>query len=177
MINPMKKYLLTFILTICLLSSASAAPKELKIITLKGGSTLKGDVIQLKDGIYTLDILDIGRMNIPESNILSITSSQASSSQYSQSDGSNSLQKTQIKSQVNQIQKNILSDPGLLMELQGILKDKEVQAMISDPKLLNDVLSYDPERIQQNDNVQDLMQNEKMQKLMEKIRQKISTQQ
>ena len=172
----MKKYLLTFILTITLLSLASAAPKKLKIITLKGGSTLKGEVIQLKDGIYTLEILDLGRMNVPESNIQSITSSETPGSQYSQSDGSNSLQKAQVKSQVNQIQKNILSDPGLMIELQNILNDGEVKAMLSDPKLLNDVLSYDPEKIQQNDNVQDLMQNEKMQKLMEKIRQKISGQ-
>ena len=41
--------------------------------------------------------------------------------------------------------------------------------MLSDPKLLDDVLSYDPEKMQQNESVQDLMQNEKMQNLMEKI--------
>ena len=173
----MKKYFLTFILTICLLSLASAAPKNLKTITLEGGSILKGEVIQLKDGIYTLEILDLGRMNIPESNIQSITSSQAPSSQYSQSDGSNSLQKAQIKSQVNQIQEDILSDQGLMMDLQNILNDEEVQTMLSDPQLLNDVLSYDTEKIQQNDSVQDLIQNKKMQKLMEKISQKIPGQQ
>lgn len=172
----MKKYLLTFFLTISLLSFASAAPKNLKIITLKGGSTLKGEVIQLKDGIYTLNILDLGRMNVPESDILSITSASASGSQNSQSDESSNQQKTQIKSQVNQIQENILSDPGLMMDLQNILNDEEVQSMLSDPALLSDVLSYDPEKIQKNDNVQNLMQNEKMQELMEKIRQKLPAQ-
>jgi len=169
----MKKYLLTFILTICLLSFASAAPKKVKTITLKGGSTLKGEVIQLKDGIYTLEILNIGRMNIPESKILNITSSQAPSSQHSQSDGNKSLQKAQIKNQVDQIQGDILSNPELMIELQNIINDEEIQAMLSDPQLLNDVLSYDPEKIQQNDNAQGLMQNEKIQKLMDKIRQKI----
>ena len=172
----MKKYLLTFILTITLFNLASAAPKTLKVITLKGGSSLKGEVIQLKDGIYTLDILDLGRMNIPESDILSITSSQVPGSQYSQPGENNHPQKEQIKNQVNQIQKDILSDPGLMIELQNIINDEEVQAMLSDPKLLNDILSYDPQRIQQNNSAQDLMQNEKMQELMEKILQKTSAQ-
>jgi len=60
-----------------------------------------------------------------------------------------------------------------MIELQNIINDEEIQAMLSDPQLLNDVLSYDPEKIQQNDNAQGLMQNEKIQKLMDKIRQKI----
>lgn len=173
----MKKYLLTFILTVSVLSLASAAPASSKIITLKNGSILKGKVIQLKDGIYTLEIPDLGRVDIPEANILSITSPRAPSSQHSQSDGSKNLQKAELKSQVDKIQGNILSDPGLMMDLQNIIADKEIQAMLSDPRLLNDVLSYDPEKIQRNDNVQNLMQNKNMQKFMEKVRQKLPDQQ
>jgi hypothetical protein len=173
----MKKYLLTFILTISLLSLASAAPKDSKIITLKSGSTLKGKVIQLKDGIYTLEIPDLGRMDIPEANILSITSLQAPASQYSQSDGDTKLQKARLKSQVNQIQGDLLSDPEFTRDLQNIVNDKEVQSMLSDPQLLNDVLSYDPERIQQNDSVQELMKKKSIQELMEKVRQKLPAQQ
>ena len=63
------------------------------------------------------------------------------------------------------------------MELQTIVSDEEVRSLLSDPELLNDVLSYDPEKIQQNDNVQELMQNKKMQELMEKIYQKMPAQQ
>ena len=174
--DPMKKYLLTLILTITLVNIASAASENLKIITLKSGSTLKGKVLELTDGIYTVETSDLGRMQIPEANIISILSPQTAGSQNSTSGGSNNSQKAQIKNQVNQVQGQILSDPGLMMDLQNIFADKEVQNMLSDPKLLDDVLSYDPEKMQQNESVQDLMQNEKMQNLMEKILQTMPAQ-
>ena len=172
----MKKYLFTLILTVTLMSLASAAPQNLKIITLKSGSTLKGKVIQLKDGVYTVETSDLGLMQIPEANIISILSPQTADSQYPPSSGNNSLQKAQIKNRVDQIQESILTDPELMMDIQNIIADEEIQAMLSDPKLLNDVLSYDPEKIEQNKSAQDLMQIEKMQEFMEKILQKMPAQ-
>jgi hypothetical protein len=169
----MKKCLWTVVLTITLVNTAFCASKVMKTIVLKGGSTLRGEVIQLKDGIYTLEIPELGRMNIPQSHIVSITSSGASDSPNSQTDNTAKRTKGQIKSQVNQIQGNILSDPDLMTEIQNIIKDEEIQTMLTDPQLLDDVLSYDPDLMQQNDNVQNLLQNKKMQQLMEKIQQKI----
>jgi hypothetical protein len=164
--NSMKKHSKLFILAIALLSCATICfAQTTKVITLKDGSSLKGKVLQLSNGTYTVETSNLGRLNIPESDVLSITPLE--------NDGTSNQQKTQMKNQVQAIQGSILSDPALMMELQDIVSDEEVQAMLSDPQLLNDVLSYDQQKIQENDNVQDLMQNEKIQNLMKKIYQKM----
>ena len=153
--------------------TAVSFSQEAKTITLKDGSVLKGKVIELNSGIYTIETLNLGRVDIPESNILSIASEEAINVQQT---GSNASQKAQLQNQVQEIQGNILSDPGLMVEIQDILKDEEVQSLLSDPKLLDAVLSYDPEIIQQNDNVQDLIKNPKIQELMNKINKKMPSQ-
>ena len=169
----MKKTILTLFIIITFVNLSIAGPKKIQIITLKGGSVLKGKVLQLQDGIYTIDVLNLGQMSIPESNILSITSTMPPEAQYQDNSVS---QKAQLKNQINQIQGGILSNPELMMDVQNILNDEEVQMMLSDPQLLNDILSYDPEKIQQNTNVQSLMQNQKMQQLMNKIQQQVPSQ-
>jgi hypothetical protein len=168
---------LIFVLAITLISfsPASFAQTE-KIITLQDGSVLKGEVIQLSDGIYTLETSTLGRMTIPESDILSITSAAIDTPQDQGANSSDLTRKEQIKSQVQAIQGNILSDPQLMTELQNVVSDAEVQKMLSDPKLLDDVRTYDPEKIQNNDSVQDLIQNPKVQDLMNKIQQKMPPQ-
>ncbi|MBN1869719.1 MAG: hypothetical protein JW847_03985 [Candidatus Omnitrophica bacterium] len=172
----MKKYLLTLWLTLTLLNPAFANSENLKIITLKSDSTLKGKVIELREGIYTLETPDLGQIKVPESNILSIASFDASVPQDVPLDKNKEKQKLEIMGQVNQAQQDILSDPGLITDFQGLVADQEIQSLISDPKLLDDVLSYDPDRIDQNPSIQRLMQNEKIQALMLKIQQKMSGQ-
>jgi len=161
-------------ITLLGLTSASRA-QTTKIITLKDGSVLKGTVVHMKDGTYTLETSNLGRIDIPESNVLSITSPKTSSAQQQLTAGKDSS-KAQLQDQVQQIQGNIITDPELMTDLQNMLNDESIKSMLSDPKLMDDVLSYDPERIQQNNNVQRLMQNPKMQNLMNKVHQKIPAQ-
>ena len=65
----------------------------------------------------------------------------------------------------------------MMAEIEEIVQDEEVKAMLSDPKLMEDVSSFDPMKIQQNPNVQKLMDNPKIKDLMNKIQQKIPAQQ
>lgn len=138
-----------------------------KTIALKDGSTLKGKVIKLENNIYTLEIPSLGQIEVPESDIISITPAKAPSG------NGDDPQKTELKDQVQKIQGNIMTDPALMLDIQNIVNDEEVRKLLSDPKLMQDVLSYDQEKIQGNKGVQDLMDNPKIQDLMNKIYQKI----
>jgi len=174
----MKKYSYIHIIAIILLSlSSNSYAQASKIITLIDGSVLKGKVIQLQDNIYTIETTTLGQVDIPESNILSIASPEAANTQDQQSNENQNTQKAQLQKQAQQMQGNILSNPELMTDIQNIINDEEIQATLSDPKLLNDILSYDQEKIQQNENVQNLMQNPKMLNLMNKIHQKTPDQQ
>ena len=157
-------------------TTVTANAQTAKVITLKDGSIIKGKVVRLVNGIYTLETSNLGQINVPESTILSIVLPRVMNSQNQQAIGSTALQKEQLKNQVQQMQGSILSDPELMGDLQDMVKDKEIQAMLSDPKLLSAILSYDPEKLQNNQNVQRLMQNPKIQNLMNKVYQKMPTQ-
>jgi len=157
--------------------STTSFAQETKIITLKDGSVLKGKVIQLKDGLYTLETSTLGSVSIPESEILSIASPGTTGFDSEKSKESSESQKEQLKKQVEQIQGTILGDQGIMADIQKILEDENVKAMLSDPGLLNDVTSFDQNRIEKNSTVQNLMNNPKMQELMKNIQQKIPLEQ
>lgn len=169
----MKKYCTILILVMTLISISTASNAEaIKVIKLKDGSTLKGKVLRLDDGVYTLETSNLGEMNIDEADILSITTQDLSEKPATTS----STQKSELQRQVQQIQGTILSDEDVMTEIQNLLKDDNIKAMLSDPKLLEDVTSFDRQRIEQNTSIQDLMNNLKMRNLMNKIQQKIPTQ-
>jgi len=173
----MKKYSLIFIFAITLFSLNTASYAEItKIITLKDGSILKGKVIELKDGIYTFETSNLGNINISKSDVLSIASPETLTTSSERINGVDDAQKAQLKRQVEQIQGTILADEEITTEIQKIVEDDEIRSMLSDPNLLNDMMSFDQNKIQQNESVQDLMNNPKIQNLMNKIQKKITAQ-
>lgn len=170
----MKKYYSILILAIVLLSVGTTSyAGSMKIIKLKDGSVLKGNVLRLSSGVYTFETSNLGEVDIEESDILSITSPELSGSLSGNSSTLNNMKSEDLKKQVQQIQGSILADEGIMLEIQDMLKDENIRAMLSDPKLMEDVTSFDPQKIQQNTSVQELMNNPKIQELMQKIQQKM----
>jgi len=173
----MKKYLpsILLILTLCLAVSTSSA-ESLKVIKLKDGSTLKGNVLALNGGVYTLETENLGEIEIEESKILSISSPSVATTQSEASTATSNAQKSDLEKQVQQIQGTIMSDGDIMMDLKTLVEDEEIRKLLSDPNLMRDVTSYDQEKIEQNTNVQDLLKNPKIQQLMNKIQAKFPTQ-
>jgi len=165
------------IFTIALLSVSTVSYSgSMKIIKLKDGSVLKGKVLQLSDGVYTFETSNLGEVDIEESDILSITSSELSGPSSGGSITTSDMQKRELQKQVQQIKGTILADKEILTEIQNMVEDESIKTLLSDPKLLKDIMSFDQQKIEQNINVQELMDNPKMQELMEKIQQKYPTQ-
>jgi len=179
----MKRHLTTSLLAVLLLySSSTLYAQSVKTITLKDGSILKGNLIDLKDHVYTIKTTNLGTININEDDILSITAGEPLTAPYShnlspsstllQGDGSGS---PQLKDHVLQIQNQIMTDPQLINAIMKLTEDKEIQSILMNPQFINDVMSMDPNRIQGSDNAQTLMNNPKMKELIEKIQQSLSS--
>ena len=151
-----------------------------KVINLKDGTVLKGQVLEFKEGVYTLETSVAGQLQVSDEDILSILSAEAGAADPSDPASSNGpglpQDNTQIKEQVQQLQGSVMSDPALMTDIQGMLNNEELQAIFSDPQFVNDVLSYDPQKINQNEKTQELLQNPQMQAIMEKIQQKMPPQ-
>ena len=167
--DSMKKITLRLFLIVAAVNLALCAnAQSAKIITLKDGSVIKGNVLQLTNGVYTLETGNLGKINVPEPEVVSITAESAPVPPGTGNTGSASL-----KGQVQEVQTNLLSDPEVMTEIQNIMQDPEIRGVLSDPAFMKAIMSYDPNQIQQNEKTQYLLQNPKFRSLMEKIQKKI----
>ena len=157
----MKKIIFLFLVSLMLMGSSDVfCADSVKIITLQDGSRLKGKIVGLENNAYAIQTVHLGLVHIPESNVISIVSEESLPA-FSSTD--------QIKNQVGSIQGKILADPGLMVDIRDIAQDKNILELLNDKELLNDVLSYDPKRIENNSKIQALIKNPKMQNLINKI--------
>lgn len=160
----MKNKLLHFLFIILLGFPSPLHAQTAKVITLKDGSVLKGEVLKLDNGVYTVQTLNMGEIQIAEKEIVRIDAAP----QTAPADD--------IGAQAQQVQTQILTDPELMQEVQNMLQDEKTVSILSDPQLMKDVLSRDPAKIEGNKDIQTLINNPHMQNLMEKINQKFPAQ-
>lgn len=139
-----------------------------KVLTLKDGSVIKGKVLQLSNGTYTIATSQFGNVEIPEDNILSIAVPNTNTKK-----NNSSSKQAQLKSQVQQLQGSILSNPQLMQNIQNMAQDKDVMRILSDQNVVNDVMSYDQDKLENNAKLQELMKNPKVQQIMNQIGQQI----
>ena len=90
----------------------------------------QGNVLQLADGVYTLETDNLGKVNVAESEIVSIAAEPETVPSDTGEAGNASL-----KSQAQEIQTNLLSDPSIMAEIQNIMQDPEIRGVLSDPRL------------------------------------------
>jgi hypothetical protein len=98
-----------------------------KDITLKDGSTVVGDIVTVKEGIYTIKTKSLGTITLPDQMISSINATKPVSSKHSGTANMRSIQaslmnnKAVMKS-INHLQNN----PAML----SILQDKSIMEAI-----------------------------------------------
>ncbi|OGX57233.1 MAG: hypothetical protein A2306_01910 [Omnitrophica WOR_2 bacterium RIFOXYB2_FULL_38_16] len=170
----MKKHTILTILAACLLlTSTVLAQNSQKTITLKDGSVIKGTIVSIEDQKYIIDTDKLGKVEVEDSDIVSITTStatqnaQAPVAQNALLGNLGGLGNAGLPEQMQQMQNSLLSDPKMLAEMQTMLQDEEIMAIISDPSLMKDLLSNDPNVIQNNPKIMQLMNNPQMQALLQ----------
>jgi len=153
-----KKILSLTIFTLLITSLSLAA--EIKTIQLKDGSIIKGKITSLSEGIYTIYSEHFGKISLKEEEIQQISSGNITPQPKT-------LQKEEIKDYTQKMQAQMMADPEVLQEMQRLAEDENIQKILADPSFMNAVFSYDPEAIMNNEATQQLMENPKMQQMME----------
>lgn len=174
----MKKLIFIALTFACLNLAAAGHAQNEKFITLTDGSVIKGRVIELKDNTYTIEILpdwegqpgeQVEPLKLPASSVESIASVKPVTEPVP-------AQSADLKEHVSKMQEKIMADTEIMGQMNQIAGQEEVQKLLSDPKLLDDVMSMDPDKIQNSESVQQLMNNPEVQKLLLEIQQKFPAQ-
>ncbi|MBU0468158.1 MAG: hypothetical protein KKD07_08875 [Candidatus Omnitrophica bacterium] len=166
----MKKHTVLTVFLACLLfTSIVHAQTSQKIITLKDGSIIKGTVVSVENQKYIIDTNNLGKIEVADTDIVSIVSPGTGQVPANQNALGNlgGLGNLGMSGQMQQMQNSLMSDPNMMAEMQAMLQDEEIMALISDPNIMKDLMSNDPSVIQNNPKIMQLMNNPQMQALVQ----------
>ena len=119
----------------------------------------------------------MGEVEIKISDITAIvsndnTNKNISSGQDNASTNPESAQEA-FQAHVMQTQQKLSADPQFAAELQDMLNDPEIMELLQDGDMINAMLSMDPEKIKNDQNIQKLLNNPKMQEALDKASQQM----
>lgn len=174
----MKKLVFSILFLNLFFLPVSACAQEPKLIQLRDGSTLTGNVVELNSGVYTIKTENLGVMKIKEEDIVSISNKRFADAQALQAapvqagTPAPSLTKSNLNSQVQLMQQNILSDPAMMADLQELVSDPEIVQILTDETFMSTIMNLDMEAIEKDPKYQKLMHNYKMRTFIEKLKSK-----
>ena len=142
--------------------SPEPTTQNLKTITLKDGTTIKGKLVGVQDNIYSIEASRFGKIQVKDTDVVSISDGTPPSANSSQP----------IKGKVEAIQQQMMADPEFVSGIQTLTQDPNFVEILKDPDFVNAIMSYDPEKIKNNPKVQMLLQDSKMQQLMQRMSEK-----
>jgi hypothetical protein len=124
------------------------------MIELNDGSLLYGQIVSLKDGVYTVNTLSLGSVNIEESKIRAIrfkSDEQAA------------------KEQIQAMKQLMLSDKEIINVIVSLKDDPDVQNILKDPALMKAINSGDLETLLSNPKFLKLLSNPKILDIKKKV--------
>jgi len=165
-----------------LTQGTASAPQQ--TITLKDGTILKGRLTGVMDNVYMIETKNLGTVPVDISKVSNISAGSSTLSSLGSSPalpgmgagglGGMSGGMGMRSAPMQQIQQDILSDPSMMADIQKMMTDPELMALIADGNLMNSIMSMDPAQAQNDPRIQKLMQNPTMQRFIQKVQQKYS---
>lgn len=163
----------TILLVLILFGGAlnAGAQAAIQTITLKDGTVLKGTLSDVAESHYVISTSNLGEVRVPVEDVVSITTGQQPSLPASPTATIPlpSLGGQSPMGNFSQIQQAVLSDPKMMAEIQTLLSDEKIMNLLQDKSVMQDLMTMDPLIIQKNSAIQALMQDPKMQALMEML--------
>jgi len=144
-----------------------------RIIELVDGSRIKGELVSLQNGKYTVRTESLGTVMLNQSQIVNISSgtpTNADSGTPKKSVKSGTSTKpdsdanfgTSTKETISAIQGALAAHTGLMKHILKLQNDPDMHAVIADPEILKAVQELDLESLARNPKIKALMNNDTM---------------
>jgi hypothetical protein len=144
-----------------------------KTITLTDGTSLKGEVSAMTDGTYTITTPSMGAVKIAEKDIASIvTNSTLPAATLAPASAAVTPVNIAQSPEFQAVQTQIMNDPQLMGDIQKLVQDPDVMAVLSDPSFIALVQSGKQEEIAADPRIQKFSQNPNVQALIQKVQTK-----
>lgn len=158
--------------TILSAQSPDQTTENLKTITLKDGTKIKGKLIGVQDNTYSIETNYFGRINVKDSDVVSISNTDIQPASTAHGSVPSPVAGQSIKGHLEALQGQMMADPEFVSSIQELTQDPKFVELLQDPEFVNVIMSQDPQKIQNNPKIQILLQDPKMQKLIQRMSQK-----
>lgn len=175
----MKKTALTVITLFFALGLPAMAGSE-KTITLKDGSKINGRIIGIENGRYVIDSVTVGTIRVKQSDVITENIPGEAEPEAEEQNvppslpylgnPTNNAQPGPASSQIKAMQARIMSDPGLLADVQSLSEDPAVMEALSDPSFVQAIQTGNMQSLQSSPHLIRLLSSPKMQVLIQKLR-------
>lgn len=162
----MKMVALKQIIVLAAIGWAAMCHAEERIIQLEDGSRLHGEIVSMEDGRYTIRTRSLGDVTIDAARIRGIVGpGDAPVPGPAPAEGGGEKRQT-----VEAIQSDIAASPGLISKIMKLRDDPEMQAVLSDPEVMEAVRSMDFDALASNPKIKALMESPAMKEIRKQAR-------
>ena len=150
------------LLAITLFVVCPALCQEKRVISLKDGTTIIGEVLSFENGIYTVSS-SLGQLKVNDQDVVSISTADLRTKVSPLAKPSSPF--PDLDGQIAQAQQQLMADPHFLEGAKSISEDPEVMAQA--------IMNHDIGALQSNPQFKDLLSNPKILELIQSAGQKL----
>jgi hypothetical protein len=96
-----------------------ARSAESSTITLRDGSQINGEIVSLRDGVYTITSSTLGTLTVKQAEVSSVTNGTAG----------------QASTQLDAVKEQLTADPDTMRAIAELMDVPDVQAVLNDPDI------------------------------------------
>lgn len=166
-LNPILRHLAVLFCLAALGASQAILADDTRILELTDGSVISGQIISLKNGVYTIVSPTLGQVQLRDSEILSIRSGSASY-RIMQSSPQN-FNSEQSDKTFAEIQSRIMAEPETRSLVMSLQQDPEILAILNDPAIMQAIATRDMEALRNNPKIRQLEGNPTIRKILGRL--------
>ena len=137
-----------------------------KTIQLEDGSSLRGEVVSLQNGVYTIRTQSLGLIMLNAARVTSINGISAANTSKpakSRSTGSETIEFDAIRALM-------MSNVDIMTSILDLHNDPELKAVLSDADIMRAVQNFDIEALTNNPKFRQLMDHPKIRQIQKQVR-------
>ncbi len=158
----MKNLGLLFVGAWLIIASPAFAASE---IVLQDGSRIRGEIVSMNNGLYKINTASMGTIELGSNQIKSISSAGSEGSSGDSSGPVDSAMNSLAESSMQSIQSSIANSPDLMSSIMALQNDPAMQAVLSDPEVMQAVQNLDFRTLQNHPKMKALMNNQKIREI------------
>jgi len=158
------------LLVFCVTASP-ALSQEKRVITLKDGTKIVGEILSFENNAYTVQS-SLGQLQIKDQDIVAISlPGLPETAGTVASENSNPINPTD--SQIDSLQQKLLNDESFMADANKIGKNPEIMNILSQPDIMQAIANRDINALQSNPKFKELLNNPQILELIQSTVKKI----